>query len=540
MKIQQTPNLRINSQQNNTPKSSKIAFEGAGDTFAQFLRFLDTNQAWGATAVDLGCMGIPRTTVDFTRGPDAGLETMRREFSSTADDAAIGAFGMGAAWLVSQGLNKKYGIRADKMFISDEMLDILSHTWNEKRNSKQPLEDYLNHLIGEAKAYNPDAIGADDHGYINIDNKTRKSLIEKFTQEIKNGPEKMSKETKAYFKSLITDSTGAQKRYKLEKTIGGKSRKAILSVDDLVDNIYKASKTFVKNGVAETFKNGNITENAFIKGLKKLNMRTSIIGLGIATGIGCSLQPLNMYLTKKKTGKSGFVGVEGREPDKSKGFKMLKLGVASAAALGVMRSIGKFSEILGKVQFKGLTPTIPQFKLVYGMTIMSRLLAARDKNELREASIKDSLGFVNWLILGGFVSKLTASAFEKMDRFKNDKFIKYNKAEDGASKFNWLTKSDIITRDEVLHSALKKAGVSTIENGKAMSFKRMMEIAKKVAPEARTKVKYLGFIQAAGYIYSGVVLGMGIPKLNIAITKSIQKKHQAKKLKEETTQTKAA
>ena len=54
-----------------------------------------------------------------------------------------------------------------------------------------------------------------------------------------------------------------------------------------------------------------------------------------------------------------------------------------------------------------------QFKFIYGMTIMSRIFAARDKNETRESVIKDTLGFANWLILGGFVSKLAAKAFDK-------------------------------------------------------------------------------------------------------------------------------
>ena len=40
-------------------------FTGAMVAGTAFLRFLDTNQAWGANAVDLCSMVIPRTTVDF-------------------------------------------------------------------------------------------------------------------------------------------------------------------------------------------------------------------------------------------------------------------------------------------------------------------------------------------------------------------------------------------------------------------------------------------------------------------------------------------
>ena len=39
-----------------------------------------------------------------------------------------------------------------------------------------------------------------------------------------------------------------------------------------------------------------------------MNVKRSLIGIGIASAFGISAQPLNMYLTKLKTGKSGFVG----------------------------------------------------------------------------------------------------------------------------------------------------------------------------------------------------------------------------------------
>ena len=66
-----------------------------------------------------------------------------------------------------------------------------------------------------------------------------------------------------------------------------------------------------------------------------------------------------------------------------------------------------------KIQFRGLIPTLDQFKFIYGVTIMSRFLAARDKDELRESVVKDVLGFFNWLILGNFVAKMSANAMDQ-------------------------------------------------------------------------------------------------------------------------------
>lgn len=547
MKIQRTPNIQLNSREriNQNTNSKDVAFKG-GEVFVQFLKFIETNPAWGATAIDVCCMGIPRTTVDFTRGPEAGLETMRREFSSTIDDALVGSFGFVAAMALAQNLNKHYNVKAHEMFASDEMLNILSHTWNEKRNAKEPVREYLSHIFENIEGFNPEHVRHDKKGWTKIGTNAKTKVVDRLAEEIKPETKEISKATKAYLKSVIMTSVGSENKFKLEKNINGKIQKTIGSLDSTIDNICKISNSFVKPEVIETFKNGDVAHNKFIGKLKHLNKGASIIGLAIAAGIGVCLQPINMYLTKKKTGKSGFVGVEGKEPDKSTKFKILKVGVASLAAFAFFKNIGKAGEMMNKLQFRGLTPTIPQYKLVYGATIVSRLLSARDKNELRECSIKDSLGYVSWLIIGGFVSKLTAAVIERLPKFssKDEKFIRHNKLENGSKWYNWLTKANIISREEVLQTEFKKAGLSTLTNDaksakiptlikdgkRALTFKEMLKIAN-TNPKlkmAKSKIKYLNLIQFAGYLYSGIVLGVGIPKLNIGITKAIEKKRKTK------------
>lgn len=533
MKIIQTQNLKLNTEKQNNKQD--LSFTG-GETVIQVLNFLDTNQTMGACVVDVGCMGLPRSAVDFTRGPEAGIETMRREFTSTINDASLGLWGLGAACLLSGAFNNRFGVKAHKMFVSDETLEVLAKINDKHGNigeSDVSLKNYLNEIFENAKGFNPEHYEKsriDERGWVGIDNSTRGKVVEKLTQELKNNSKKMSKDAKIYLKDLLGGSTGSEKNFKVEQ---GKIT-AFSSLDDLIDSVYKVSKAFMNKKVAETFKNGNLADNLFIKRFKKLNRNKTILGLAASMAVGLSVQPINSYLTKLKTGKEGFVGVEGREPDKSNEFKLLKLCIASIAMLLALRTIGKTpKEIFKNIQFKGFLPTIDQFKLVYGATIASRILSARDKNELRETSIKDSLGFTNWLILGGFVSKLVAAGFEKMSRFKNDKFIRYNKAENGKNR---LIKSSIVSREEVLHSALKKAGISTIKsNGIAMTFKEMLKELNKTAKagvseaiHARSKIRYLGFIQLAGYLYSGLVLGIGVPKLNIAITKAVEKKRKAK------------
>lgn len=527
MKIQTTP-IQLNSKRQSGQNGQKAdpSFKGA-EVFVQALNFLETNQALGATAVDIGCMGIPRTMTDFTRGPEAGLETMRREFSSTFVDALIGFYGVGAALLISQAFNKKYDVKAHKMLINDETLDISDHYWNKSKDAAKPMNEFFSHIVKNMEGWNTER---SLNGWVGIQEKKQSEIVEKFVAAANTNDDKAYKEATACLENLIAGETGADKNFRLQ----GNGKKTVSSLKSTIDDVCKVAKALAKDEVKKTFTTGE-AENVFFKTLKGLNKKTSVIGIAIAAGLGCSLQPINMYLTRKKTGKTGFVGVEGREPDKSTGFKMLKVGTAIVAGAAVLSSIGKGrTEILNKIKFKGFFPTIPQYKFVYGFTIVSRLLSARDKNELRESSIKDSLGFANWLIFGGFVSKLVAAGFEKLSQFKKGDFIRYNKQEHN-TKLKWLVDAPIVSREEILHSALKKAGISTIkENGVAMTFKEMMKEATKAAaksPEmklAKNKIKYLGFIQLAGYLYSGIVLGVGIPKLNIAITNGIEKKRKAK------------
>ena len=150
---------------------------------------------------------------------------------------------------------------------------------------------------------------------------------------------------------------------------------------------------------------------------------------------------------------------------------------------------------------------------------MSRFLAARNENELKESSIKDMLGFTNWLILGNFVQKLVAQGLDKTHTL-----IKQEKK---GGIINWITSSSLKTRDEVLHAAL---GENAFKDGKALRFSEMMKaIANN--KEAKKQIKILTIAQIAGYLYSGLVLGIGIPKLNIYLTKRRMEKEQAKENK---------
>ena len=92
----------------------------------------------------------------------------------------------------------------------------------------------------------------------------------------------------------------------------------------------------------------------------------------------------------------------------------------------------------------------------------------------------------------------------------------------------------MVSRDEVLYRGLKAAGIDSVENGNALSFKQLMkklsssQVSEAIRKETKGKLRALNIAQVAGYLYSGLVLGVGIPKLNIYMTNKSEEKRKAK------------
>ena len=534
--------VHFTQQQNYNPQ-----FQGPVDTG---LRYLATNQAVGANGVDLCSMVAPRTTIDFVqRGPAAGLETLRREIMGTVNDSCIGLFGAGAGWLVAQSLNKKFGLNVNKIFTAPETLNILAENKSQQIKENKSQLDYIKTTLENVKAYNPDSKTADKDGYTRI-SKEKIDEVAKYLDESLNNKvdfnawtkEKTSK-SREVLMNKITESTGAQSEYILESL--DKKSVSKTNLKSLLNDIYIVSDSFnkdkVKNAFAEQIKSGNaVKDNKFIKDISKFMKTRSAIGFGIATAIGLSVQPINMYLTKLKTGSDGFVGVEGRSKDNSAGFKAIK-AVSSAAFFSMilstlnmspikfLKSPGKFME---KMSFNGKMPTINQLKGLYGLTIISRIFSTRDKDELRESLTKDTLGYVSWLILGDIVNKLVADGLDKST-------INYRANSKNAGKFKRSFNGSLKTRDEVLVETLANNGISTTktENGKVLnkSFNEMVKDLDKL-PEAlkkttKKRLRTLNIAQVAGYLTASLVLGLGIPNLNIYITNTLDKKRKAEQAK---------
>lgn len=514
--IQQRNENKGFTQNNKSGYQNIPSFTGG---FDMFLRFLDTNQAWGANAVDLFCMVLPRTLTDFSRGPEAGIETARREGMGTANHSMVGVYGTLAGLALASGINGAYkfgnnDVKAHSIFADAETLDMQGAIWDAKLKaakdnlSTNPLREYLRETFRQYEALSPTENGK----WVKLKETDVEKAANILEKEIKSTSKDMNKAEFNTAKNILISSTGAENNFRIIAKEGEKTHSSRYTADYIIENTFKLGKVFNKDSVKEAFtKSGSIAENAFIQALKSMNVKRSLIGIGMASAVGISAQPLNMYLTKKKTGKSGFVG--GGKEDNSTKFKIKKSLVAALFGAGVLATIGNPKNLVKDLQFKGFTPTLKQFKFIYGITIISRFMSSRNDNELAECSIKDTLGFANWLILGNFVQKLVAQWLDKS-------LIK----KDGQGVIKWITNSVLKSRDEILHSAL---GNKVFKDGKALSYKEMVSALPKNSA-ARKQLRVLSIAQIAGYAYSALILGRGIPKLNIYLTNKRMAK-QAKK-----------
>ena len=533
-------------QQNNIQQKNSTEFKGAGDAF---LRYLATNQAVGANGVDLCFMVIPRTGSDMIRrGPLAGFETLRREIMGTINDSFIGVYGILVGSLAAglMGFNNKYGAKVNGIFAAPETLNILAENKSAQLKNNKSQFDYLKETLKNVKAYNPASPKADTEGFVRL-SESAVSNAAKYLDEALNAVKNAENPKKAFdnwekiktanskklISNIITMDTGAQAQYVLES-----SDKKIISstnLETLLNDIFKVSDNFnkekVQNAFIEQIQSGKgIKDNAYIKSLTKFMKSKAIGGFAMGAAVGLSVQPINMYISKLKTGSDGFVGVEGRSKDKSAGFFALKCLSSAAFFAMILATLQTgLKGFMDKMAFKGFWPTISQLKGVYGLTIISRLMSARDKDELRESLTKDTLGFLSWLVLGDFVNKLTANGLNK-------EVMNFRQADKEKGTIKRVFNSSLKTRDEVLIETLAKNNISAIkeEGGQkvAKSFKEMLSDLDKLSPEikkaAKKKLGVLNKAQLAGYLFSGLVLGLGIPNLNIYITNKLDAKRKAK------------
>ena len=154
--------------------------------------------------------------------------------------------------------------------------------------------------------------------------------------------------------------------------------------------------------------------------------------------------------------------------------------------MGVKKPI----DFVKKLEFDGPVTSGNAIKTIYGTLILGRIFASKDSIELRETNVRDYLGFINWLVLGGFVSKGVAQILDR----KQEKL--FNITKDGYGIKHWLRDVSLKSQKEIIAQGGNVKG----------------------------NLKKLNFSQISGILYSALMLGVLLPKLNIWMTKGQAKK----------------
>ena len=242
------------------------------------------------------------------------------------------------------------------------------------------------------------------------------------------------------------------------------------------------------------FKEG-ANHSDIIKKLKFLNNSKIAFAIPASMLLALSNQYINRQLTKKRTGIDNFVGENGYENNvadkknkgKEKGLlakKMLSAGVFLLMLSSVM-GLKKPADLVRKLEFDGPATGGNAIKTIYGTLILGRIFASKDSTELRETNVRDYLGFLNWLVLGGFVSKGVAQALDPKQKNL------FNISKKGSGITHWLKNVSLKSQKEII-----------AQGGNVKKNLRNLNIA-----------------QISGIAYSAIMLGVLLPKLNIWMTK---------------------
>ena len=513
--------MRIQQQQLNTrnynneqkSKNNNPKFKGLLDgALTTTLMTLDTNPMANAVGIDLFAMVAPRTYVDTKeRNKYAGAETFFREFTGTLIVCLSASYlAKGIAKLANKIINPKTPINPKSWFSKDSLM-YLDTASKEINSTKDFVANVFENVSGrdnkkinkfnEINWQNIEWIDENKWNKINWDNKKYTGIHHNLK----------SKESIINLTSeLIND-----------KTISKKDRKNLLQITESrvinalgVNNIStrykeKTLSTTIGNLLRDTvdfghdiLTNKNINKTSAINKLLKINKIKAIGGLTIASTLGLTNQYINRKITEKRTGKKGFVGDNNfaqqvadnstpktttEHPKKDKKFIAEKLitSLGMIAMAGAVMNVKSPKDFVKKLEFTGPVTSGNAIKTVYASTLVGRFLASDNKDELRESATRDYLGFLNWLVLGGFASKGVANL---LDRKKESLF---NVSKEGKGIKHWL--NDI-------------------------SLKSHKEIASKGTEFAKKNMWKLNLAHISGLAYSTLALGVFLPKLNIFIT----------------------
>lgn len=465
--------------------NTTLNFNASMGGLSNALYTLSNNDMLNASFVDVFAMDTPRTIVETkNRGKQAGIEMGFREYTGTfIAEFSAALFAVLVSKLISKKFKPEVKVNSGS-WITNNGLEVFSKIYEKSdKTIKGYVKDIFNSITGIS--------GHKTVKFTEINNEKTQGIIDKLSDIIINKSAN-TKETQKLLSNIqdeIINITGADNNITIkagEKEVSSNLTHALRDIVDSGRNIF----------FTETKQNSN----HILSKLKSMNNLRIGIAIPLSMGLAITNQYLNRYLTKRRTGIDNFVGENGyennvkdkNEKKREKGLwakKLLSAGIFILMLSKVM-GIKKPIDLVKKLEFDGPVTSGNAIKTIYGTLILGRIFASKDSTELRETNVRDYLGFLNWLVLGGFVSKGVAQILDP----KQEKL--FNITKDGYGIKHWLRDVSLKSQKEIIAQ-----GGNIKEN-----------------------LKKLNFSQISGILYSAVMLGILLPKLNIWMTKGQEKK----------------
>lgn len=487
--------MRINRiENNNTSKKRNVNFKGGMGALSNALYTLGNNDMLNASFVDVFAMDTPRTIVETKyRGKQAGIEMGFREYTGTfIAEFSAAVFAVLASKLISKKLNPQVKVNSGS-WITNNGLEVLDDIY--KKSDKTP-KGYVSKVLNSLSG----VVGAQKKNFADLDKEKTTSIVEKLTDLITN-----DKDKKAGKKELN------EVQNEIIKLLGADNNITVKSGDkELSSNLTHTLRDIVDSGKNIFFNEAKQESGQILSKLRKMNNLRLGIAIPLSMGLAITNQYINRYLTKKRTGIDNFVGENGyqnnvksqKEKGKEKGLWLKKLISAGVFVLMLTKVMGvkKPADLVKKLEFDGPATSGNAIKTIYGTLILGRIFASKDSTELRETNVRDYLGFLNWLVLGGFVAK---GVGQMLDPTQKELF---NITKEGKGVKHWLQNVSLKSQKEII-----------AQGGNVKSNLRKLNIA-----------------QMSGIAYSAIMLGVLLPKLNIWMTRHSGKKQQTQAPQDQT------
>lgn len=460
--IDKITSVNINKHNPKRDKHNNPSFKG----LTELVQLCEKYPMLNVTALDLTTAIVPRTVIETKESNGfAGFEAFRRESSGLFVNCLIPSFiVMGVAKLLQRpimGNFKKSNLV--NTWANSDSIDKIHKFYSEAQGATREekiyntFRDMYGSLSGvdakENKAFKDILnIAEDTQGKFTgkIGNEEVHNAVNKFVEIITAKDYSSDKFSKAYKKIVETTHIAENIRFKGDKSFFANNLEAIS------EDTVKMLRGVIKENISDP----NDLAQYFKKAQKLVNWK-SIGGLGLIIPLAISMQPINRWITRKVSGKKGAPIYkdfsEQKEHKELSGKEKRELIAQKFVSISSMLGVAGLSMFMDKpslkmFQFKGLFPTMDQARIISTATFASRMGASEDRNELREATVRDIATFSSFYFLGDYVAKGIASFFEKHN--PNIKLInRLREPKQGANaleKFwNWAKYTTIKSSDEL-------------------------------------------------------------------------------------------